>query len=311
MEIVRFEKVMAAGVARCYSEVVAPAPYCAPVGGEWFADLKRLARQPLAEDEILVARDGGEGVAGFAHVGVAAPATEEWHVKGEPGVIRFLAYRPGQRPIGKALLEEAEEWLQQRECSDVIAGHCNFMYPFYHLPFGHVSELMGHVPPLFGMAGYSVEESEVFFAWEDFEVPEAPKPEMDVEVVVEWRDQVESFGEGVAVLPKRGGKNVGECKIVRLGSDERRPALRDWCFCTSLDVEESLQGRGLGKHLLARGLGEMRKAGPRHAMISTDWNNHRAYLFYTNFGYRFLDRTFSFRKKLGGARRGAGQTTTD
>ncbi len=311
MEIVRFEKAMAAGVARCYNEVVAPAPYCTPVGGEWFADLKRLARQPLAEEEILVAREGGEGVAGFAHVGVAGPAAAEWHVKGEPGVIRFLAYRPGQRPIGKALLERSEEWLRERDRAEAMAGHCNFMYPFYHLPFGHVSELMGHVPPLFGMAGYSVEESELFFAWEDFEAPVVPKPDVDVEIVTEWREQVESFGEGMVVLPKRGGKDVGECKIVRLGSDEWRPALRDWCFCTSLDVEESLQGRGLGKHLLALGLREARDRGLRHAMISTDWNNHRAYLFYTNFGYRFLDRTFSFRKELSGARGGAGQTTID
>lgn len=42
----------------------------------------------------------------------------------------------------------------------------------------------------------------------------------------------------------------------------------------------------------------MRRAGCRHALISTDWNNYRAYLFYTNFGFRFLDRTFGFRKEL-------------
>jgi hypothetical protein len=36
-------------------------------------------------------------------------------------------------------------------------------------------------------------------------------------------------------------------------------------------------------------------------MISTDWDNYRAYLFYTNFGFKFLDRTFSFRKDLDGA----------
>ncbi|HUU54157.1 MAG TPA: GNAT family N-acetyltransferase, partial [Armatimonadota bacterium] len=62
------------------------------------------------------------------------------------------------------------------------------------------------------------------------------------------------------------------------------------------------QGKGLGKHMLARGLRAARDRGLRHAMISTDWNNHRAYLFYTNFGYGFLDRTFSFRKELKEAR---------
>ncbi|HUU55416.1 MAG TPA: hypothetical protein VMY87_10910 [Armatimonadota bacterium] len=113
MEIVPFEPGMAEEIARCYSEVVAPAPYCEPVGGEWFTDLKKLERQPLAEEEILVALAAGE-VVGFAHVGVARPETDDWHVKGEPGVIRFLAYRVGERPVGAALLEAAEAWLRER-----------------------------------------------------------------------------------------------------------------------------------------------------------------------------------------------------
>ena len=303
MRVVRFEPNMAEAVARCYSETVAPAPYCAPVGAEWVSDLKRLARQPLAEEEILVAQQPvaqeGARIAGFAHVGVAAPATEEWHLKGEPGVIRFLAYRPGERPVGKGLLEAAEGWLRERSREAILAGHCNFMYPFYHLPFGHLSQRIAHVPPLFGMAGYSVEESEVFFAWEDFEAPAVPKPDLDVEVVPEWREQVGTFGPGVVIHPRQGEKRVGECEVVRLGSDTWRPELRDWCMCTSLHIDEPLQGKGLGKHMLALGLREARERGLRHAMISTDWNNYRAYLFYTNFGFGFLDRTFSFRKERG------------
>lgn len=295
MEIVPFEPKMAEDVARCYSDVVASAPYCEPVGGEWFADLTRLERQPLTEEEILVARHGGEAV-GFAHVGVAAPASEDWHYKGEPGVIRFLAYRQGRRPVGAALLEAAERWLRERGRPRIIAGHCNFMHPFYHLPFGHISERISHLPPLFGMAGYAVEDSEVFFAWEDFESPMVHQPDLGVEVVVEWRDQVETFGPGVVVHPKRGNKTFGECHIVRLGWDTWRPEISEWCFCTSLHIDEPLQGKGLGKYMLSLGLQEAREKGLRHAMISTDWNNYRAYLFYTNFGFRFLDRTFSFRK---------------
>ena len=42
----------------------------------------------------------------------------------------------------------------------------------------------------------------------------------------------------------------------------------------------------------------MRKAGFRHAGISTDWDNYRAQLFYTNFGYRLRDRTFAFERDL-------------
>ncbi len=304
MEIVEFEKEMAAGVARCYNELVAPVPYSEPVGSEWFSDLKHLARAPLREESLLAARGDSGEIVGFVHVGVAPPATEEWHVKGEPGIIRFLAYRPGERPVGKALLDSAEGWLRQRERSEVIAGHYNYMYPFYSLPCGHISERMSHVPPLFGMAGYSVCESEVIFEWPDFEPPRVRRPEFEVEVTA-GKEEIGTSGAGVAVRAKQGEQEIGECVMAWLGSDPRRPELSDWCSCSSIHVNEPHQGKGLGKYLLARGLAEMRKAGARHAMISTDWNNWRAYLFYTNFGFRFLDRTFGFRKMLGEVTAGA------
>lgn len=300
IEIREFERDMAAGVARCYSEVVAPAPHCEPVTEDWFSQPERLAQGPLREESLLVAlADDGE-VAGFVHVGVAPPPKDEWQLKGEPGVIRFLAYRSGERPVGSALLEAAEAWARERGRKEIVAGHCNHTYPFYHLPFSHISERISHLPPLFGMAGYAVCESEVFFSWENFEPPDVPAPGLGVELVPEWRDQVDTFGEGLIVYPRRGGKNLGECKIVLLGSDRRRPELKGWCFCIHLYLDEPLQGKGLGKHLLARGLVEMHARGLRHAMISTDWNNHRAYLFYTNFGFGFVDRTFAFRKELTG-----------
>jgi GNAT superfamily N-acetyltransferase len=299
MRIVPFEPGMAAGVAQCYSEMAAPAPYCEPVGGEWFAELRKLRRQPLAEEALLVAREGTVSV-GFVHVGTAAPATEGWHTAGEPGVIRFLTYRRAERAVGAALLEAAEDWLRGRGCRQVVAGHCNFLYPFYHLPFGHISERISHLPPLFGMAGYGVSDSEVFFAWEDFQAPEVDRPNLPVEVVGGWQEAVASFGPGVALRLVQGERRVGECDVVALGSDDWRPALKDWCFCTSLDIDGAFQGKGLGKHLLARGLREARRHGLRHAMISTDWDNHRACLFYTNFGYGFLDRTFAFRKEISG-----------
>ncbi len=297
MEIVAFQPNMAGAVARCYSETVAAAPYCEPVDGSWFCDLKRLARQPLIEEQLLVAHDG-DNVPGFVHVGVAAPAAEEWHIRGEPGVIRFLSHRPGERAAGVGLLEAAEDWLRERDRAWIVAGDSRLLYPFYYVPFAHLSEKITHLPPLFGMAGYVQYESEVLFEWRDFEAPEVAKPEFDCEAAPEWREQVDTFGPGVACYAKRAEKTVGECMIARLGSEQWRPELADWCFCTSVYVDEPHQGKGLGKWLLSLSLREMRVHGLRHAMVSTDWNNHRAYLFYANFGFRFLDRTFSFRKEL-------------
>jgi GNAT superfamily N-acetyltransferase len=297
MDIVRFEPDMAQEVAGCYNELVAAVPFCEPVGGEWFADRKKRYRHPLAAEEILVARERGR-VLGFADIGVAAPPTEDWHVKGEPGVIRLLSYRPGERPVGAALLDASEQWLRERDRRQTIAGDSSFMYPFYHLPFGHISERIAHLPPLFGLAGYEVPESEVFFAWEDCQPAEIALPQVDVEIEGGWQEQVATFGPGVALYVKQREKRAGSCEIVTLGSHQWRPALKDWCFCTSLYLDEPLQGKGLGKYLLSRGLREAKAKGLRHAMISTDWNNYRAYLFYANFGFGFLDRTFSFQKKL-------------
>lgn len=296
-EVVPYRAGMAAEVARCYQEMVAPAPHCEPVGGEWFADLRKLRRQPLAEEALLVALTRAAAT-GFVHVAVAAPATEEWHVKGEPGVIRFLAYPRGERAVGAALVAAAEDWLRARDRSAIVAGHCSFLYPFYHLPFAHISERIAHLPPLFGLAGYGVDASELFYAWEDFQAPEVSAPELAVEITGGWQEVVASFGPGVALRAMHHGRCIAECDIVRLGWGGWRPALSDWCFCTNLHIAEQWQGRGLGKCLLTQGLREARRRGLCHAAISTDWDNYRAQVFYTNFGYRFLDRTFAFRKML-------------
>jgi len=295
VEIVAFEPDMAEEVAARYHDAVAGAPFCAPIGGHWFSDRDRLRRQPAREEELLVAREGREAV-GFVHAAVAARATADWHLKREPGVIRFLAYRPGERLVGQALLEAAERWLRDRGRRTLVAGHCAFMYPFYHLPFGHLSERIAHLPPLLGLAGYVLFESEVFLAWPDYEPPAIPPLTLEVRVVVKGSDDMEGLGPGVAVRAVQDTKRVGECNMVWLSWEGWRPELAGWCFCSSLHIEEPFQGQGLGKHLLARGLAEMRAAGARHAMISTDADNHRAYLFYANFGFRFLDRTLSFRR---------------
>ncbi len=297
MEIVAFEPGMAAGVARCYNELVAPAPHCGPIGEGWFRDPARLARQPCSQEEILVARERGGEIAGFVHLGVAAPATEDWHVKGEPGVIRFLAYRPGQRAVGAALLEAAESWLREKARSEIIAGHWDYLYPSYHLPYGHLSERICHLPPLFGMAGYRVEESEVFFEWPDFEAPSVARPPIEFEVSSDWHEE-SPMGPGVTVRAMQVGCEMGHSTMNWLGYGSWRPELQQWCFCDHLFVEEPFRGQGLGKYLLAQSLQEMRNVGCRHAIISTDHDNHRAALCYTNVGYRFLDRTFSFRKEL-------------
>jgi len=88
MEIVEFEPRMAPDLARCYNELMVPVPYHQPAAEEWFVDLRGSCFQDCSEQAVLVARQAG-GVAGFVHVGLSAPPTQKWHMKGEPGAIRI------------------------------------------------------------------------------------------------------------------------------------------------------------------------------------------------------------------------------
>jgi len=65
MRLPPFEPSMAPALARCYNDLVAPMPYSRPVPEAWFADLSPSQWQRCTEEEILVAREGGE----WAHRG--------------------------------------------------------------------------------------------------------------------------------------------------------------------------------------------------------------------------------------------------
>jgi ribosomal protein S18 acetylase RimI-like enzyme len=63
-------------------------------------------------------------------------------------------------------------------------------------------------------------------------------------------------------------------------------------------VEEDFQGQGLGRSLMRRTLAAGREVGYRHASISTDWRNFRAFMFYSNFGYHVADWTYSYARTV-------------
>ena len=92
-------------------------------------------------------------------------------------------------------------------------------------------------------------------------------------------------------MGERGGRSHS-------GEISDAEAAQDWLFVIWLWVKDDLQGQGLGRHLLQRNLQEMHGVGYRHAAISTDWENHRAFLFYSNYGFHQADWTFCYRREL-------------
>jgi GNAT superfamily N-acetyltransferase len=294
IEIVPFEPQMAEAVTACYNEIIEPVPDCYPATVDRFATLAGLAHCRLRDEEMMVARDDGEA-AGFVHVGIALPGRDDEEPKGEPGAIRSLAYRPGDRSIGQSLLDWAEKWARERGREAIAAWEAALRYPFYHFGYAHLSEKIGHVRALFGMNGYREVGGEIYLTWRDFTPPQAPRPEPELELRVKWEEG--HIGPRLEVAGKRGRHTIGECRVDR-GRHSGGPGASDWCYCDSLWVTESLRGKRVGAFLLGTALHEMKDAGCRHAAISTGASNYRAQLMYTNMGYRVTDCTICLRKEL-------------
>ncbi len=297
MEIVDFETAMAPEVARLYNEMIAPVPDTYPVPVQQFASLDALAGTGVqTRDETLrVAVENGEAI-GFAHVAIASPAVEDWHPAGEPAVIRCLCYRPGQRAVGQALLTWAETWARGRGRHAISAWHYLYAYEYCQSPCTHLSDHIGHVRALLGMAGYRLDRDELYLTWRDYTPPPLRPP--GVEVCVTTACAEGRLGLQLDIIAKQGDEWVGACRLER-GRSSPAPDAAEWCYCGSLWVVDALQGRGLGRHLLSRGLTGMHERGCRHSAISTRGKNHRAALFYTNLGYRFTDYSTSWWKEIG------------
>lgn len=293
MRIVPFEPDLASHLAALYNEAIAPVPDCHPVPPDRFASLETIASRNLRDEALAAAADESGELLGFVHVGVSLPPAEDWQPPADQPVIRFLYYRIGARRAGQALLEWAEGWARERG-NLLIACHQHFRYPFYHAPYCHLSEHMGHVRALFGMNGYREEEMEVYLRWTDFTPPEPVRPDLDFELVSQESES--PFGTRVRFRAVQNDRTIGSCTMDRGHWSD--PNGEEWCFCDGLGVEEEFQGKRLGMFLLCTGLQEMHRAGCRHTSITTGWDNHRAALMYTNMGYRHADRTCSYRKEL-------------
>jgi ribosomal protein S18 acetylase RimI-like enzyme len=148
------------------------------------------------------------------------------------------------------------------------------------------------------MNGYKAVDGEVVLDWPGYDLPHPAPPEGNLEIRLEW-----SGGRGklpnLKVEAVREGERVGVCESVSRGEFTDADAAQDGAFVSWLWVHEELRAQGWGRYLLQRGLSEMRRAGYRNASNSTDWNNHRALLFYSNYGFQMADWTYCYEKRFG------------
>ncbi|MGD9496178.1 MAG: GNAT family N-acetyltransferase [Armatimonadota bacterium] len=295
MTVQRYDAAMAPALAASYNELVRGLPYCYPVSAQQLAAAAagEPSEERLHSDAVFAAMQS-DAVRGIAHV--AMERSDRLNT-GARGVIRFLWYERGHRAAGQALLQAAESHLRAQGARTVIAFHQDYRYPFYHIGHAYLSDRLEHVHALLGMNGYRRCAGEVYLRWPDYRPPTPGEPPLPVEVRLEWPA---GRGElpGLVVHALRDGEQVGVCVNVSLGEFTAAPAAQRAFLTKWLGVEAPVQGIGLGRFLLATALGELHGAGYRDAVISTSWTNHRACLFYSNFGYRADDWTYALARDL-------------
>ena len=300
MDILQYTPDMQTSVTQFYNRLTADVPKCYPVKAEEFATAVRGVTTGKADEKeggldsetAFVAMVNG-AVQAYIHVGIG----QNWDNREEDvGVIRFFGYERGARAVGQAVLERAETYLKTFNVSRIFAFPQDCRYRFYHFEHAYLSDALDQVQGLLGFNGYHRSNGEVYLDWEDYSVTPVPSS-LPVTLSVEWQD-----GRGqlpnCTVLAHQNGEQVGICESLCGGEFSSHADAQNWLHTVWLGIEDDFQGQGLGRYLLQYALQEMHKIGYRHAAISTAWDNHRAFLFYSNCGYRAVDWTYEFVKNL-------------
>lgn len=286
------------GLTLAYNRTVQPIPHCYPIREKDFAAVLSPVfgegqGHPRLHSEAAFVASEGRAVTGFIHTAVG-PVEMEGE---ERGSIRFFWYDRGRRATGQALLEAAETELRGRGMNRVEAVYSHDSYPFYSVASAYLTDHLEHVQALLKYNDYVVKEGEVILDWMDYEsdVPVCPLP--DAVISLEWE---EGKGErpNLKVRAHLGEQEIGECVTNSFGEFTSAEEAQDWVFVDWLGVDEQYQGAGLGRYLLQRNLQEMKGAGYRHASITTIRQNHRALLFYSNYGFQRVDWTYSYERDL-------------
>jgi ribosomal protein S18 acetylase RimI-like enzyme len=277
------------------TQVAATVPHCYPVSPAEFAagryeKTSDACRPMLHAERVIVGIVRGQ-VRGFAHVSVGEIVHRERRLSG--GFIHFMTYARGHRDVGQAILAACERHFCDTSVSTIRAFD-GYFYRFCHLGFPLVSDRMGHVYGLFGLNGYKLSgEGEIFFRYPHYPVARPILPDPAVEVLAQV-DEGRGKLPNVTIRALRDGNEIGICVALSGGDFCRARQAQDTAFMDGLYVVEAERGRGWGRYLLMRTLCEARRLGYQHTVISTDQQNYRAQLFYTNFGYRVTDTVYRF-----------------
>ena len=297
MNIVQYISKLQGALTEFYNRQTVNVPHCYPLKEEEFAlamrgvNGKADIQEGGVDFETAFVAIENRAVQAFIHVGVGQVGNNR---QIPVGVIRFLGYERGARRAGQAVLEKAEAYLETCNVAHINAFSQAYRYRFYHFENAGLSDGLDHVQALLGFNGYQYCSGEVFLDWENYAVTSVPSS-APVTFSINW-EQGRGRLPNCTVTAYCNGEEVGVCESVSGGEFSSHPDAQDWLHTTGLDIEDPYQGQGIGRYLLQYSLQEMHKVGYRHATISTDWENYRAFLFYSNCGYRVVDWTYELEK---------------
>ena len=300
MDIIEYTPDVLSSLTMFYNQLTADVPHCYPVKEEdlEFATSGVIGKSKYYDEDdfesetaFVAVQDGN--VKAFIHLGLSKGIENN---NDKTAHIFFFGYLVKERQLGQLILDKAEDYLQSKMITKVYAYSRHYRYPCYHFAYAQLSDRLGHVESLLGYNGYRRIHGQAFFDWENYNVTATP-PNIPVDISVEWNG-----GRGklpnCKVTAHKDGKEIGVCSSLSGGTFSSHPNAQDWVYTDWLGVEDDFQGQGLGKYLLHYSLQEMHKVGYRHASLSTDWGNNRAFLLYSNCGYHVVDWTYAYSKNL-------------
>ena len=299
MDVVEYEPGLLRGICELYNSTIAPVALCHRVDPPHFEEAlaPALVTDSQGPDNMRAqscfAVLDGDRVVGFGSAGLLVDSAE----RVEGGAIRFLSYEPGRRSVGLSLLDRIEEWLADLGAASVTAFSSAYRFPFYHHSSARLSDRIGHVQALLVGRGYERCGGEVYLEWEGFP-PRDPEP-LDVALEITLEEQP-GHGKlpGLTNTARVNGEQIGERTLRASGAGEGPPAWEDRVFVYWVGVEETWQGKRIGKHLLQRSLNDAHALGFRQAGISTGLSNKRGFSFYSNFGFSVWDWTYEWGRQL-------------
>ena len=297
MEVIQYTPDLLESITDFYNNLIHNVPYCYPVSiGKFESVLQGINANPedseddeLKEETVYIVINKGI-IEAYIHIGIETDEDEKEY----GGIIKFFGYKRGSREAGQIILKKAEDFLRKNNATRIYAFSKQYQYPIYHYRYAHLSNTLDHIEALFGMNGFTRCSGQVFLDWKNY-IVNPTQSTIPIELKLDWKDGRGRL-QNCNLTAYIDGEEIGQCWTNSCGEFTDHQEIQDWVYIDWLGIEEEYQGQGLGKYLLEYTLQELNKVGYKHTTLSTSWDNHLAFLLYTNLGYRVMDWTYGYEK---------------